>query len=191
MKKILYWGGVAVLGVAIGLASVAFALKVGNPSTTYKSGPWFTTLGAGNENADMYTRARVALFGLLALNKEETMYYRTGTDSAGETLSGSCTYVVEGRDLPARWWAITAYAPDNFLIPNDAGIYSFAKTTVKREADGHYIVRISSEKQEGYWLPVKAGENFDLTARFYNPEASVYAAPQSVELPTITREGCK
>lgn len=191
MKALLYWGGVAILGLLLGLGSVVPGLMLGNPATTLNSGPWVTTLAAGSTDADMYTRARVALFGLLALSKEETMYYRASSDSAGERLSGDCTYVVEGADLAAHWWAITAYRLDGFLIPNDAGIYSFARTTVERGADGRYVVRLSAERQEGNWLPVKAGDDFDLTARLYNPEASVYSAPQEAELPSIVKESCR
>jgi len=191
MKQIAYWGGMALLGIAIGYFSADFAIRGVGLGGQIKVGPWNTNLANGSKDADMYTRARVARYGLLALDKKETIYYTAGTDDAGEKLSGSCTYVVEGKDLAARWWSVTAYGPDSYLIPNDAGIYSFARTTVKREADGHYIVRVSPDRQEGNWVPVKAGESFDLTARFYNPEASVYAAPAAAELPRITKESCK
>lgn len=191
MKKIAYWGGMVLLGIAIGYFSADFAIRGVGLGGQIKVGPWNTNLANGSKDADMYTRARVARYGLLALDKKETIYYTAGTDDAGDKLSGSCTYVVEGKDLAARWWSVTAYGPDSYLIPNDAGIYSFAKTTVKREADGHYIVRVSPDRQEGNWVPVKAGESFDLTARFYNPEASVYAAPAAAELPHITKESCK
>lgn len=191
MKKVIYWGGVAVLGLVLGLGSAFLALRMGGLGGGATVGPWSASLTAGSIDADMYTRARVARYGLLALDKKETLYYTARTDSDGAPLSGSCTYVVKGRDLAARWWSVTAYGPDSFLIPNDANLYSFAKTTVKREADGGYIVRISADKQEGNWLPVKAGESFDMTARFYNPEPAVYAAPQSAVLPTIAKESCK
>lgn len=191
MKQIAYWGGMVLLGIAIGYFSADFAIRGVGLGGQIKVGPWNTNLANGSKDADMYTRARVARYGLLALDKKETIYYTAGTDDAGDKLSGSCTYVVEGKDLAARWWSVTAYGPDSYLIPNDAGIYSFAKTTVKREADGHYIVRVSPDRQEGNWVPVKAGESFDLTARFYNPEASVYAAPAAAELPHITKESCK
>jgi hypothetical protein len=191
MNKIVYWGGVAVLGVALGLVSASLVLRSGGLSGAAAVGPWSASLSAGSAGADMYTRARVARYGLLALDKKETLYYTARTDGAGAPLSGSCTYVLKGNDLAARWWSVTAYGPDSFLIPNDANIYSFAKTTVKREADGSYVVRVSADRQEGNWLPVKAGESFDMTARFYNPDPAVYAAPQSAVLPTIEKESCK
>ncbi|MGB3808945.1 MAG: DUF1214 domain-containing protein [Parvibaculum sp.] len=191
MKSLLYWGGIVVLAVVLGLGSAMLVMRTGGMGDDVTIGPWHASLAAGSASADMYTRARVARFGLLALDKKETLYYTASTDSAGETLSGSCTYVVTGNDLATRWWSVTAYGPDSFLIPNEAGIYSFSKTTVKREADGHYIVRVSANHQEGNWLPVKLGERFDMTARFYNPDASVYADPGAAKLPTIVKESCK
>lgn len=191
MKGVAYWAGIVVLGIALGLGSAALVIKRGGLGGHFAVGPWGTGTDFGSAGAGMYTRVRVALFGLLALDKKETMYYTAATDGAGAPLSGDCTYVIEGRDLAARWWSVTAYGPDSYLIPNDAGIYSFSRTTVKREADGRYIVRVSAGRQDGNWLPVKPGESFDLTARFYNPEPSIYAAPAAAALPTITKESCK
>ncbi len=191
MKKIAYWGGMIVLGIALGLGSARMMLGFGQLDGGYSVGPWKTGTDFGSANAGMYTRARVALYGLLALDRKETMYYTATTDDAGAPLSGDCTYVVEGKDFAARWWSVTAYGHDSYLIPNDANIYSFAKTTVKREADGHYIVRVSAERQDGNWLPLQRGQIFDMTARFYNPDPSVSAAPASAKLPSIRKESCK
>lgn len=190
MKSIAYWSGVLLLGLLIGVGSALQALKQGRASAV-AVGPWGTATTFGSVDADMYTRARVALFGLLALDKKETIYYTAMEDSDGAPLSGDCTYRIEGRDLAARWWSVTAYGPDSFLIPNEANVFSFAKTTVKREADESYVVRVSASRQEGNWLPVKADQSFDLTARFYNPDASVADDPASAELPRLVKESCR
>jgi hypothetical protein len=136
------------------------------------------------------TRARIAVAALFALDRRETVYYPAATDAQGTALTGDCSYRLEGRDLAARWWSITAYGADNYLIGNEANVYSLSKSTVQRAADGHYIMRVSARKQELNWLPVKAGASFDLTVRLYNPEPSVYERPASVDLPRIVRESC-
>lgn len=183
------WTGVVALGLLLGFGTALYAISSGRGSVA--AGPWATSMSYGSSDADMYTRARVALFGLLALSREQTVYYTANRDDGGERLSGDCTYVVTGRDLAARWWSVTAYGPDSYLIPNEAGVYSFSKTTVKREDDGSFIVRVSADRQPGNWLPVKAGENFDMTARFYNPAPSVHANPAAVALPHIEKESCR
>lgn len=191
MKSVVYWGCIVLLGLMFGFGSALAVLKNRQLSGGISVGPWHTGASYGSKDADMYTRARVALYGLLALDRKETMYYVAAEDSDGAPLAGNCTYRVEGKDLAARWWSITAYGADSFLIPNDAGIYSYSKTTLKPEANGGYVIRVSADRQEGNWLPVKAGQEFDLTARFYNPEPSVYENPAGAELPRIVKEGCK
>lgn len=183
------WAAVLFAGAALGLGSALLAVASGRGEV--HSGVWATSLTYGSAEADIYTRARVALFGLLALSREQTVYYTAARDASGEPFSGDCTYIVRGRDLDARWWSITAYGPDSHLIPNEAGIYSYSKTSVVREADGSYVIRVSAESQPGNWLPVKRGERFDMTARLYNPAPSVIEAPSAIVLPAVVKEGCR
>jgi hypothetical protein len=102
-------------------------------------GPWRTDVGAGNPRGNPYTRARVALHGFLALNAGETVYYTAAHDSEGRRLDGRCVYEISGHDPDARWWSITAYGRDEFLIPNPANRYSVSKTTVAREPGGVFF----------------------------------------------------
>lgn len=182
------WAVVVLAGALLGLGSAFLTIASGRGEL--RSGVWVTSLAYGSAEADIYTRARVALFGLLALSREQAVYYTAARDSSGERLSGDCTYVVTGRDLDARWWSITAYGSDSHLIPNDANIYSYSRTTVAREADGSFVIRVSARRQPGNWLPVRRGERFDMTARFYNPGVSVIEDPVAVRLPTVVREAC-
>lgn len=191
LKKILVGLSALVVAVLIGTGSAYFMMANAQKSGGIHSGPWATSTSFGSPDASMYVRARVALFGLLALDKKETIYFIANQDSEGEALRGSCTYKLVGTPLAARWWSITAYAPDSYLIPNEGKIYSIAQTTVKREEDGSFVAYVSPERHDGNWLPVRAGEAFDLTARFYNPEASIYDDPSKAVLPTITKESCK
>ncbi|MEX0840256.1 MAG: DUF1214 domain-containing protein [Parvibaculum sp.] len=189
MKTFIYWG--SALAAALVVALVTAWWLVTDFDGGYRTGAWTTSTAYGSVDADMYTRARVALFGLLALDKRETMYYQARTDSAGEPLTGNCTYRLEGGDLAAHWWSITAYDADSFLIPNERDVFSFSQTTTEREPDGSFVIRISADPQEKNWLPVKADESFDLSARFYNPEAAIYADPAAAVLPVIVKETCR
>lgn len=189
MNRVLYWVSAVLAGTV--LAAVSAYLTLTSLQGSYRSGPWSTSIAFGSVEADIYTRARVAIYGLLALDKRETMYYTATTDSEGDPLSGNCTYRVEGGDLAAHWWSITAYDEDSFLIANERKAYSFSQTTTERDPDGSFVIHVSAEPQERNWLPVKRGERFDMTARFYNPEASIYADPSAAVLPVIVKEGCK
>jgi hypothetical protein len=133
----------------------------------------------------------VARKGLLALAPEETLYYTARRDSEGRALDGNCRYRLDGWDPGARWWSLSAYGADNYLIANAQDRYSISQSTIVRRADHSWSIVVGPDPVAGNWLPVAAGEAFDLTIRLYNPETEVYAEPDGIALPAITREGCR
>lgn len=191
MKKILTALAIAAAAFLLGAGSFALAIAFPRGSAMATSGPWQTDLTVGSAQTGPYMRARIALMGLFALKKTEAVYYIARTDSAGNPLDAKYDYRIEGRDVPARWWSITALGWDFHLIPNEAGRYSFNWANVAREPDRAYVIRLSPNKKEGNWLPAGApdGGSIALTLRLYRPELSVLEKPGSVDLPRIVREG--
>jgi hypothetical protein len=181
---------VLVVGVALGLATTWATVIRDTMGGEVSDGPWRTSLHTGSDQSGPYLRARIAVHGLLALSSEETMYYTATHDSDGSALDGHCVYLIEGRDPPTRWWSITAYGADDFLIPNPAGRYSVSMNSVARRADGIFAVTLSGKQVEGNWIPLAAGR-FDLTIRLYNPRAEVVADPAHVALPSIRKAACE
>lgn len=177
---------ILVAGIALGLAATWVTAICGTIGGSVTDGPWHTSLYTGSSQGGSYSRAQIAVHGLLALIREETVYYSAPSD--GAALDGNCIYHLEGRDLPTRCWSITAYGADDFLIPNDAGRYSVSMNSVARDADGRFKVTLS--KAEGNWIPVAPGR-FDLTVRLHNPQADVIADPAHVALPAIKKAGCE
>jgi len=180
--------------IGLGLGSAYQAVRSGLSGGEIANGPWRTSLLTGSQDADLYTRARVAVGGLLALAPSETVYWNADRDADGQPLDARCDYRVEGAELPARWWSITAYGADHYLIPNDAGRYSFSQTTLAREPGGPWTIEVSSEPRPGNWLPSglsSAAGPFALTLRLYNPAPEVYEQAATVALPRIAREGCR
>jgi hypothetical protein len=178
------------IGVALGLALTWATAIRGTLGGGVSDGPWRTSLQIGSREGGPYLRARVAVHGLLALSREETMYYTAAHDSDGAALDGNCTYSVEGSDPPTRWWSITAYGADDFLIPNHANRYSVSMNSIARASDGKFAVTLSRAKPEGDWIPVIPGR-FDLTLRLYNPDTEVVAQPERVALPRIRKGACQ
>lgn len=181
------------VAVTLGAGSALWATWRGLEGGVVSVGPWRTDPATGATNADPYTRASVALTGLLALNASETVYYTAATDSDGKALTVDCTYRLTGHDLPARWWSITAYGADNYLIPNPQERYSVARSSVIRDADGGFTVSIGPDVASGNWIPtgVPAGKTqFTLTIRLYNPAPEVVKKPALSVLPRIVQESC-
>jgi hypothetical protein len=178
-----------VVGAALGLAFTWLTVFHGNMPGGVSDGPWRTNLLIGSAGGDMFTRASVAVHGLLALNRSETVYYTAAADSDGAKLDGRCTYAIDGRDPDTRWWSITAYAGDDYLIPNPAKRYSISRNSVIRANDGSFTARVSPAASGGNWIAT-AGKPFSLTLRLYNPGASIVADPVHAALPTIKKVSC-
>ena len=178
-----------VAGIALGLLLTWIAVVHGDIPGDVKDGPWHTSTEVGSSKGGLYTRAAVALHGLLALKKSETLYYTTTTDSDGSPLHGACAYHLSGHDPDARWWSITAYGSDDYLIPNPAHRYSVSMNIIHRKPDGSFEVEISPRPGADNWIPVVSGP-FTLILRLYNPGEDTAADPKRARLPALHRWSC-
>lgn len=191
MERLLFWSTAILASVTLGLVSAYAALYLVVAGTeSVLSGKWATNKATASEGAGVYLRTAVAVMGLMAMNRKESVYYSTLTDTDGNFLNGNCTYQMKGRDLPARWWSITAYGLDHYFMDTGIDKYSISHSSIVRNEDGTYTATISPEKHETNWIPSVKKKYFQLTARLYNPEQSVYAQPEKVQLPLITKVKC-
>lgn len=173
-------------GIMLGLAGLWLLVANGTLPNKASDGAWTTSLAIGNPAGDALTRALVAVHGLFALKHSETLYYNATTDDSGQPLDGRCSYHVTGRDPAARWWSITAYGADDFLIANPANRYAVSKNTALRDAHGRLNIVVSTRTHEGNWIAVKRAP-FSLTLRLYNPAKRVAQDPAHADLPRIRR----
>ena len=177
------------------LAATVLALAIllalmRRPPRVKRLGPWGIDLTLGSTAASIYMRAYVARHAIFALRAPETLYLSTSYDSAGQRLQAASCYRIRGRDLPTRWWSLTAYQND-FLIPNALNRYSFSQTTIASDADGNWEIRLGPRQQPGNWLP--SGPpigNIRLMLRCYGPSAQLVDRPETVTLPEIVAEPC-
>jgi len=180
-----------VSAIVLGLGSAWWVLKKAPWMVqTVQVGAWKTNLLAGSPNADLYTRASIAVNALLALGRDETMYFIASRDDAGNPLRSRCSYRVEGVAPNARWWSITAYADDMFLFDAPNQHYSLNGTTARLDTDGRFVFTTGGQEQAGtHWLPTPGDRGMVLTLRLYNPEPELQAAPASLAPPTISALG--
>lgn len=188
LKIILGILAALILGTALGIGSAILTYESVTAMRGNRNGCWETNLAVGSKQADIYTRAWVAVHGLFALTQEETIYYQAHFDDSGQPLSGDCTYRILGKAPDARWWSITLYGADDFLIPNELNRYSYSGNSVTYGNDGKFTIYVSREQKQGNWLPLGDQEKFILSLRLYNPGDTVRNNPATVELPRIIRE---
>ena len=172
----------------LGVLATWLTMRRGIPGGI-SNGPWKTNLTTGTAQSNPYYRASVAVHGLLALNPSEAIYYTANTDSDGHALDGHCLYEITGHDPDTRWWSITAYGADDYLIPNPAHRYSVSATDVARGASGAFAVQVGGDSGGGNWIPVGSGR-FSLSLRLYNPGPSVVRDPAHTALPALKQVSC-
>lgn len=185
--------GLYALAVALGLGSAWLALR-GGAGLGESVGPWQVNTLTGSTQADLYTRARVAVGGLLALSRSETMYYVARTDSSGQPLRSRCRYRIQGMPPPARWWSVTAYAEDFFLFPARQARYSLNAHAAVPDAQGRFTLLSTPEEpapgeHPHAWLHTPGDRGLMFTLRLYHPHDEVSRAPARLEAPVITRLG--
>ena len=185
---------ILLLAICLGLVAGPYSawLVTGKAKTgsQISNGQWKTAALIGTSKADPYTRAHVARIGIWALPSSEVIYFQAEVDDKGQPLLNTCSYRVEGGDLPTRWWSITLYR-DNFWVANKGDRYSIAKTNIKLEPDGAWVINVNRNGEGANGLPMgdKAG-HFDLSLRFYHPDSNVAADRATVHLPVVRRLSC-
>lgn len=176
----------------MGLGSSWYMLERGSALTTVTVGPWVSWVSAGRTDADPYTRAYEARRGILPLSTENSQTFVADADGDGRTLHSSCTYAIEGREIPNFWWSITVFDAEGRLIPNVLGRSVFTSDTMAINPDGSYIATLSRDAHAGNWLPT--GGAGRLTLAFTALDLGTRAVAQEGEIermmPTITRKGC-
>ena len=177
-----------VLGSVIGIGSARLATKIVYSAGAVTNGPWRTNLTMGSRQANMYTRAAIAYAALFALNQSETIYYSARGDDSGQRFSGDNVYRIEGKAPEARWWSITAYGADGFLIPNEQNRYSYSGNSVIYDQNDKFTIYVSKTRKPGNWLPLGDRKEFTLVLRLYNPREAIRKSPATVELPHIIKE---
>ena len=191
LRRIAIGTGLYASAVVVGLGSAWWVLKSAPwMNQTVQVGAWKANLRAGSTDADLYTRANVALNGLLALGRDETMYFIASHDDAGHPLRSKCTYRVVGVPPQARWWSVTAYADDMFLFDAPNRHYSLNGSTAKLNEKGQFAFTTGPQETPGtFWLPTPTDRGLVLTLRLYNPESALQASPDSLIPPTIQALG--
>jgi hypothetical protein len=188
VKMRLWVLSVILLGIVIGSGSAVLAFESTASASTFTNGPWRTDLTAGSQEADIYTRNRVAVHGLLALNPSEAIYFTARTDDGGQPLNSDNAYRIVGKAPDARWWSIAVYGVDDFLVDNELDRYSYTCNSVAYDSEGKFTIYVSKTQKSGNWLPLGNSKGFDLCLRLFNPGESVRKNPATAELPHIVRE---
>jgi len=192
-KYLLYF----IIILIIAALETVIAIKIYPKIAFVKNDIWTILPSPGDPDRSIYTRAAVAAAGTFASKKPEQAYYQTEIDIEDQPLNGNCLYKLSGDDIESRWWSITAYANDGFLIENTEKLYSYNSETINYNANGGFEIYflgdndfISDVSNEN-WLRVNQDENFNVSLRIYYPGEEFFSNLRRVNLPIVEKVKCK
>lgn len=189
IKKIAIGFGLILLAVVLGSGVGIYSIKSGKSDSQRIIGNWQTVDKDKDLNtADLLTIAQVAVYGPYALTKKEVIYLSTSTDSEGNALDPKSDYIINGKKLDAKYWSITAYDENGFLIKNPINKYSYNLEDVKYEADStSYKINLSGTEKKENWLPINNVQKTSLIIRLYLPSEKLRENLTVETLPTIQK----
>lgn len=208
IKQFYQWGvlsiitGISGIVIGVGMSSVGI-ICIGNVNCTdngatrfirnlfglnvqsYQIGSWSYNATVGGKDCNGLVRSYIAMTSILALTHKEAIYMSATCDSDGGVLDSQRCYKIHcPPTMPASWWSITTYGPDNYLIPNSCGIYSCNQQMSVKNPDGSIDIIWSPTPKGTNWLPSGNTKNAQLILRLYEPRIQKLNGG-TVTLPTI------
>jgi hypothetical protein len=177
----------ALAGAATGVLVARHRLRVfgGDSPDELRIGAWTTNTLAGSSAANALTRARLAIHAILAMHRQETIYFFARADDQGNPLDPENDWEIIGRGFDCRWWSFTLYNENDGLIESLSRRYSVHSDNVKLSADGSYRIVVSRGNPGTNWLASGNARRLTLTLRLYNPSQAVLDDVRRVALPSI------
>jgi hypothetical protein len=189
MKKFFLYAVFVLTAVAAGGGVAVYRITHPDESiATIVNGTWMAhrTMDLGKDK--LFT-AQIAVATLYALNPSEVIYMVADKDADGNKLNAANEYVISGNrnHLNARYWSITLYADDYFLIPNDMKKYSFNKFNTACDDAGNFKIAVSKNNQSENWLPLNGEGQLYFLLRLYHADKTLYENLETIELPEIEK----
>lgn len=175
-----------------GIASVWYALNANVGFGAIRIGGWTAFPDAGTPNADPYSNARRARDAELPLGQAEGLPFYATADSNGRTLSGRCSYRLEGKVPQARFWTLYPADPTLTAIPAPTfrnGVLHSRQ--LLRNADSSFRITVGPEPAGGNWISVDTPGPLVFVLTLYDTSVASTVASAEREFPTIARLGCR
>jgi hypothetical protein len=160
------------------------------------SNNWSRSSHGAEFGVDYFARLNTAKSNMFENRPNETQYFYTDVDSAGDQLHGANNYAVTfpaGQTPPVKgFWSLTVYNDKHLFQPNSLNRYSLGtkNTTLKRNDDGSLTLYAGKAgpgtDREANWIPAPDG-TFSLFMRAYWGEEPILDG--SWQPPKIEKRG--
>lgn len=143
---------------------------------------WNRSVNNAKAGFDYFNRTGTAKSNMFDNKPNETQYFYTDTDSAGDSLKGASSYEIifgPGQEPPVDgFWSLTLYNEHHFFHPNQLNRYSLGtkNKNLKRNADGSLTLYAGTKSpgrdKDSNWLPAPKS-HFSVYIRAYWGKAPI------------------
>ena len=155
-------------------------------------GIWAAHPLEGTPDSDPYAKARLARDASIAMGAAEGVTFFAEDDDDGETLVGTCDYVLKGANLAARFWTLSSLDTNKrTVIEAREGLpVSLTSDNLAYGAKQQFEIEISAYARPGNWLAITPGETFLLALNLYDSPIATNKGLVATQLPSIKRVRC-
>lgn len=179
------------LATVIGLGGTWMTMTRGTAFGAVAIGAWTSWPKTGTTDIDPYARASIARSGELPIGLGDGVAFFARVDDKGFPLDGRCEVVVSGTTPQARYWTMSLYDSDGFLVPNALNRFGFTSQEITRRSDGGMEVVIAPRARPGNWLPTGGIDRYVVVLRLYDTPVGVSTrASQETPMPSIVQKAC-
>jgi hypothetical protein len=180
-----------IVAAAVGLGATWLTLSRGTAFGTLQLGAWVAAPKNGSREIDPYARASIARSGELPVGSGDGVAFLASADDTNRPLDGRCDVVLSGSTPQARFWTLTLYDPQGYLVANSIDRQGFTSQEIVRRADGTFEIVVAPRARAGNWLPSGGVEHYVLVLRFYDSPVGVATrAAREAPMPAVTVRAC-
>ena len=151
---------------------------------------WTAYPVAGTPAADPYTKAHIARNGELPLGAGEGLTFSASRDSAGDAITGACTYRIEGQMPAARLWTLHAESLAGGYAPVEGLPTALHSRRVLYGADGAVRIQAADGARPGNWLAIPSQGRLAFVLTFYDTELASGSRAYEADMPQILKDSC-
>lgn len=180
----------AAIALGAGASSAWYALQSTEGIGALSVRGWVAYPEAGSPDADPYSKARVSREADLPLGRAEGIPFTAEQDSGGEPLRRNCSYRIEGKVPPARFWTLHVAGARQPVEAAPARIAAVSSYALMRESDDTVVVTASPHPAAGNWLALTGAGPMALILTLYDTPVASSDDIAETELPQVLRIGC-
>ena len=178
------------VALATGFGLSYYALTDGRLFGASEIGPWVSWPDLGSASPNPYSRGHLTREAVLQLGRAEGLQFVATTDSAGNALDLSCTYVLEGHVPVSSVWTLAAVDAEGVNLAASGTELALRSSEIVRNNAGAIVVSIGKVLSPGSWLELAGTGAFSLRLTLYDTTAFSGFGSDNDTMPSITRGKC-